>query len=496
MVLVSLYNTVNNLYHVKTDKYLGFLIAIISFASCNKKDAADVTPTLSVSSSEELFTATGGTSEVTVSSNIKWSISSSASWFTATASSTDGNGKISLNVQSNTSTSERSVVIAVTAGGISKEVKVRQLGSVNSDSIPADATGMSSNAVQLAAKIKLGWNIGNTLEAIGGETAWGNPKVTKALIDLVKANGFNAVRIPCSWNQYVTASGSTTLKTDWLNRVKEVVQYCVDNGMYAILNIHWDGGWLENNCTTAKQVEVNAKQKAFWKQIAITMRDFDEHLLFASANEPNVDDATQMSVLLSYHQTFINTVRSTGGHNSYRVLVVQGPSTDIEKTNNLMNTLPTDAVANRMMAEIHYYTPYQFCLMTKDETWGNMFYYWGAGNHSTTDLTRNPTWGEESDVDKYFAMMKTKFVDKGIPVVLGEYAAMRRTSLTGDALTLHLASRAYYLKYVTKQAKANGILPFYWDEGSNGDKGSGIFNRQNNTVFDQTALDALVQGAQ
>ena len=496
MVLVSLYNTVNNLYHVKTDKYLGFLIAIISFASCNKKDAADVTPTLSVSSSEELFTATGGTSEVTVSSNIKWSISSSASWFTATASSTDGNGKISLNVQSNTSTSERSVVIAVTAGGISKEVKVRQLGSVNSDSIPADATGMSSNAVQLAAKIKLGWNIGNTLEAIGGETAWGNPKVTKALIDLVKANGFNAVRIPCSWNQYVTASGSTTLKTDWLNRVKEVVQYCVDNGMYAILNIHWDGGWLENNCTTAKQVEVNAKQKAFWKQIAITMRDFDEHLLFASANEPNVDDATQMSVLLSYHQTFINTVRSTGGHNSYRVLVVQGPSTDIEKTNNLMNTLPTDAVANRMMAEIHYYTPYQFCLMTKDETWGNMFYYWGAGNHSTTDLTRNSTWGEESDVDKYFAMMKTKFVDKGIPVVLGEYAAMRRTSLTGDALTLHLASRAYYLKYVTKQAKANGILPFYWDEGSNGDKGSGIFNRQNNTVFDQTALDALVQGAQ
>ncbi len=98
-------------------------------------------------------------------------------------------------------------------------------------------------------------------------------------------------------------------------------------------------------------------------------------------------------------------------------------------------------------------------------------YYWGQGNHSTTDVTRNPTWGEEADVDKYFGMMKTKFVDKGIPVVLGEYAAMRRTSLTGDALTLHLASRAYYLKYVTRQAKLNGILPFYWDEGSTGDKG-------------------------
>jgi aryl-phospho-beta-D-glucosidase BglC (GH1 family) len=286
------------------------------------------------------------------------------------------------------------------------------------------------------------------------------------------------------------------LKTDWLARVKEVVQYCVDNDMYVILNIHWDGGWLENNVTTSKKDAVNAKQKAYWKQIAAYLRDYDEHLLFAGANEPNVEDATQMGVLLSYHQTFIDAVRSTGGRNAYRVLVVQGPSTDIEKTNNLMSTLPVDRVASRMMAEIHYYTPYQFCLMTKDESWGNMFYYWGQGNHSTTDLSRNPTWGEESDVDKYFGMMKTKFVDKGIPVVLGEYAAIRRTSLTGDALTLHLKSRAYYLKYVTSKARLNGLLPFYWDEGSMGDKGSGIFNRQNNTVFDQQALDALKQGMQ
>lgn len=478
----------------KAYRFAAFLIAILCFASCSKKETA--APELTVSSSEELFTGEGGTSEVTVTSNIQWSISNTAAWCTATASTTDGNGKIALNVQANSNSSERSVVIAVTAGSISRAIKVRQLGKANLDSIPADATGMSSNAVQLAAKIKLGWNIGNTLEAIGGETAWGNPKVTKALIDLVKNSGFNAVRIPCSWDQYVTTTGSTQLKTEWLNRVKEVVQYCVDNGMYAILNIHWDGGWLENNCTTAKKDAVNAKQKAFWKQIATTFRDYDEHLLFASANEPNVEDATQMNVLLSYHQTFINTVRSTGGRNSYRVLVIQGPSTDIEKTNNLMNTLPSDNIANRMMAEIHYYTPYNYCLMNKDESWGKMFYYWGAGYHSTTDLTRNPTYGEEADVNKYFGMMKTKFVDKGIPVVLGEYAAMRRTSLTGDALTLHLASRAYYLKYVTQRAKANGILPFFWDAGGLGDQGTGIFNRQTNTVFDQQALDALVQGMQ
>jgi endoglucanase len=127
---------------------------------------------------------------------------------------------------------------------------------------------MSSTAVQLAAKIKLGWNIGNTMEATGGETAWGNPKITKALIDAVKAKGFNAIRIPCSWNQYLENSATAKIKADWSNRVKEVVQYCVDNDMYVLVNIHWDGGWLENNITEAKKEENNAKQKAFWEQIA------------------------------------------------------------------------------------------------------------------------------------------------------------------------------------------------------------------------------------
>ena len=134
--------------------------------------------------------------------------------------------------------------------------------------------------------------------------------------------------------------------------------------------------------------------------------------------------------------------------------------------------------------------------MSEDASWGNMFYYWGKDYHSATDLSRNATWGEEDDLNKYFLMMKTKFVDNGIPVVLGEFAAIKRTSLTGDALTLHLASRAYFLKYVTQQAKANGILPFYWDAGGMGNNSSALFNRQNNTVYDQQALDALVEGAQ
>jgi endoglucanase len=467
------------------------------------QSSSDFLYALSADLGEITFENTGGPKSLKIITDApEWSIAGNMDWLEfSQVTGVNGSTTLTIAALGNASNSARMGVISISASNAATlEIPVTQKGSLypnyNTSPLAADATGMTSNAVELAAKINLGLNIGNTLEAIGGETAWGNPKITKDFIDLIKQNGFNAVRLPCSWNQYMENSSTAQLKTDWLNRVKEVVQYCIDSDMYVILNIHWDGGWLENNCTTEKQVQNNAKQKAFWEQIATQLRDFDEHVLFASANEPNVENATQMSVLKSYHQTFINAVRSTGGRNSYRVLVVQGPSTDIEKTNSLMSTLPTDQAINRLMVEIHYYTPYQFCLMGEDATWGKMFYYWGAGYHSTTDVTRNSNWGEESDLDGYFQLMKTKFVDQGIPVVLGEYAAIRRTTLTGNALTLHLASRAYYMKYVTQQALANGLLPFYWDAGGLGDKGSGIFNRQNNTVFDQQVLNAILEGAQ
>jgi endoglucanase len=465
--------------------------------------SSDFLYTLTADLSGVTFENTGGPKSLKITSDApEWSIVDNMDWLEfSQVTGVNGSTTLTVTAQENIGSSARTGVISVSASNAATlEIPVTQKGSLypnyNTSPIAADATGMTSNAVELAAKINLGLNIGNTLEAIGGETAWGNPKITKDFIDLIKQNGFNAVRLPCSWNQYMENSSTAQLKMDWLNRVKEVIQYCIDSDMYVLLNIHWDGGWLENNCTTEKQVQNNAKQKAFWEQIATHLRDFDERLLFASANEPNVENATQMSVLKSYHQTFINAVRSTGGRNSYRVLVVQGPSTDIEKTNSLMSSLPTDQVTNRLMVEVHYYTPYQFCLMTEDASWGKMFYYWGTGYHSATDVTRNSNWGEESDLNNYFQMMKTKFVDQGIPVVLGEYAAIRRTTLTGDALTLHLASRSYYMKYVTQQALAYGLLPFYWDAGGLGDKGSGIFNRQNNTVFDQQALNAILEGGQ
>jgi len=477
---------------------LNLVFAFLAFSGCEKEDLV----TVYVSTENIDFSENGGAADFSINTNAaSWEIKSNLPWIQLSKSTgTSGNSAIEVTALANPDNVLRTGNLTLTAGNAApKEIKISQKGqlypSYNSSPLPPDASGMTSSATELASKIKLGWNIGNSLEAIGSETAWGNPLITPELIQLVKQNGFNALRIPCSWNQYMENSSTAKIKKEWLDRVKEVVQYSVDEGMYVVLNIHWDGGWLENNVTPAKQSENNAKQKAFWEQIATHLRDFDEHLMFAGTNEPNVENATQMAVLQSYLQTFVDAVRSTGGRNSYRVLVIQGPYTDIEKTNNLMTSLPIDNIANRMMAEIHYYTPFQFSLMDADADWGNMFYYWGKGFHSLTDPTRNATWGEEATVDSMMRLMKTKFVDKGIPVILGEYAVGRRLTLTGENLQLHLASRAFFLKYVTKQALANGILPFYWDAGGTGNNGLGLFDRKTNTVFDQQALDALMEGS-
>ncbi|PKQ46632.1 cellulase family glycosylhydrolase [Confluentibacter flavum] len=473
-------------------KILLLLCVIVTSVSCSSSGEAGEDPTLMVSTTEVSFEPDGGTSDISLTTNGTWTVSNPATSWLQINNTSGGSGTATITITSGMNGSQltRTATITVTSSnGQVRRITVTQTGnlypSYNLNTIPADASGMSSNAVELAAKIKLGWNIGNTLEAIGGENAWGNPNITKEYVETIKNLGFNAVRLPCSWDQF---SNQTTAKIDqvWMDRVKEVVQYCVDNDMYVLLNIHWDGGWLEKNCTPAKKESVNAKQKAFWEQIATAMRDFDEHLMFASANEPEVHDAVEMEVLHSYHQTFVNTVRATGGRNSYRVLVIQGPGTNIERSDELMD-MPTDEIEGRMMAEVHYYTPSQFCILFEDVSWGNMAYYWGEGYHSEIEPERNATYGEEDAVDASMALAKTKFVDKGVPVILGEYGVYRRDNAqyVPQDLEAHNNSVDHWIRYVTKQAIANGLIPFWWDTG-------GAVDRANFTVKDQRTIDAII----
>ena len=160
-----------------------------------------------------------------------------------------------------------------------------------------------------------------------------------------------------------------------------------------------------------------------------------------------------------------------------------------------MTRMPTDNVPNRMMAEVHYYTPWNFCGMDKDETWGKMFFYWGAANHSSTDATRNATWGELAEMQRLFGLMKTQFSDKGIPIILGEFGAMRRNQIMGDNLTKHLASRAYFYECVAREGRKTGMVPFLWDTGIHENNNMGIFVRSTGAIADRQAYDALMKGA-
>jgi endoglucanase len=476
------------------------MVGVVTFSSC--KEGEDAAPILSVSVSEVSIPIEGITSEFTVICNDKWRISNSGSSWLQVSQVSGNSGTYTIEVSAglnNTSTTRTAILTINSDNGQSRRITYSQptyiFPSYNTAPIPPDATGMSSTAVELAAKMHLGINFGNTMES-PNEGDWQTSKLTESYIQFVKQTGFNAVRIPCSWvKNHLSDPAKAKIDPAWLDRVKEVVGWCVANDMYVVLNAHGDWGWLEDNVNKKMQDSVNAKQKAIWEQIATTLRDFDEHLIFAGANEPKADDAEQMSILNSYHQTFINAVRATGGRNSYRVLVVQGPHTDSYLTYDLMSTLPVDPVPNRLMVEVHDYTPATFTILTDgDVSWGNMVYYWGAGNHSTIEPDRNATYGEEDVILSEFKKMKEKFVDKGIPVVLGEYAAWRRTASTNSNflpkdLEMHNKSVQYWATYVTKQAKANGLLPFWWEIGF-------MLDRSNNVVKDQPMLDAIIAGYQ
>ncbi len=388
-----------------------------------------------------------------------------------------------FDVATNYSIGKRTGTITFTLGELTETVTVVQQGYEHSN------VGMGSDAKALAAMMYAGINIGNTMEVPGGETGWGNPRVSKAYIDGLKAMGFNAVRIPCAWDSHIINKTTNEIDSAWLNRVSEVVGYCRANNMYAIVNIHWDGGWLEESVINGYNSEVDAKQKALWTQIATKLNTYDEYLLFAGCNEPGQQaqdkvDASAIEAIIAYEQTFINAVRATGGNNATRCLIVQGPYTNIDRT-VVDYTVPTDKVSNRLMVEVHFYDPYQFSLMEEDADWGKVFWYWGAANH-VSGSDRNATWGEESYVKEQFRKMQANYVDKGIPVILGEYSVMRRT-IDGNQ-EAHDKSRSYWNEVVTCEAKNHGIVPFHWETGSE-------VNRNTGAVTDNYIIDGIMKGA-
>lgn len=345
-------------------------------------------------------------------------------------------------------------------------------------------------AFQTAANISMAINIGNTLEAIGGETAWGAAKINADYIRSIRESGFDAVRLPVAWYNH---SDKNTLKIDesWMNRVDEVVQLCIANGLYVFMNIHWDEGWMELNIDSYSP-DVDRIQRELWTQIADRFKDYDKHLVFCGANEAGQDTQASADALKAYMQTFIDVVRASGSNNANRVLVVQSPGTDIDRAvKYCAGNLPKDKVADRMMLEVHCYDPSDFTIMQNDGEWGansKVRYFWGQDYHTGTD--RDCTWGEENHIDTQMQKLKANFVDKGIPVIIGEFGCGRRRSFVASIdEDRHRASRCYYHSYIVKSAKTNGAVPFLWDTPNE------MFNRQTGAVIDPDNLAAIQQGA-
>ena len=295
-----------------------------------------------------------------------------------------------------------------------------------------------------------GFNLGNSLEAI-----WGYAYPSQAVYTSAANAGFNAVRIPCAWASNADTSG--TIDPAYIAKVKQAVDYAVGAGMYAVINVHWDGGWFDSNIGTSVDPTLDAKYRKIWSQIATAFAGYDNHLLFAAANEPVIDSPTKMTTLMSYYQSFVNTVRAAGGNNPNRwlMLPIQGDASWI-------TALPADSTPGRLGVEFHNYTPSLFTIIHDDQSWGNAIYYWGQSYHYSGDPSRSATWGEEGYNDAFYQRLTDQFVNKGVPVIIGEYHAADTPGLTAAKQTWNSASVLYWNKYLSESARAHGLSPFYW----------------------------------
>lgn len=351
----------------------------------------------------------------------------------------------------------------------------------------ASAFAALPKAADLAGKMGFGFNIGNSLEVPSNPTAWGNPFPTQELLDSIKAVGFSTVRIPCAWDSHAP---NGVITETWLDSVKTVVDFAIKNDLYVVLNIHHEGedGWFQTHIGETVEAAVDTKMKNYWTQIANKFKDYDEHLLFAGANEPgsNLGDndwnAAHAQTLMHYYQTFIDAVRATGGNNETRTLIIQGTNTDIDKsvTHIKPNMLPTDKQTGYMMFEVHYYSPYQYTIMPSEQDWGapggekilTQYFY---GDYQSADAKRNAgynAWTNSVDatvstgayVDNQFQKIAQAY---GIPVLIGEFGAnIRYPELSGEELQKHIEGRIQWHRDVAKAAKKNGVIPVIWDMGN------------------------------
>lgn len=338
---------------------------------------------------------------------------------------------------------------------------------------------------QIVKDMGIGINLGNTFEACGTwisksapsnyEVAWGSPIITQAMIQGYADAGFGVLRVPVAWSNMM--QDNYTIHPDYLARVKEVVQWALDAKLYVILNIHYDSGWWTDFAVAEKKEQCMTKYTRIWEQLCEAFGEADYHLMFESLNEEGCWDslwnryggntngkAEAFGLLNEINQKFVDIVRGSGANNKKRHLLIAGYATDIDMTCDAEFKMPNDP-ENRCAVSVHYYTPATFCILEEDANWGKMQTNWG----SPTDLATL-----RSNMDK----MKTNFVDKGIPVIIGEYGVTKKER-TDEVIRLFLSS-------VCSAACERDMCPVLWDTTGN------FYDRSNAKMYDPELIAQLL----
>lgn len=318
------------------------------------------------------------------------------------------------------------------------------------------------SSMDLVADMKIGWNLGNTLDSRGGmgimaEMAWGNPRTKEEMIDKLLDAGFNVIRIPVTWDGHFGVGPEYKIHDIWLERVKEVVDYAYNKGAYVILNTHHEEWYVpdeEHKLAGGKQLE------ALWQQIATYFKDYDEHLIFEGLNEPRLrntakewsGDATASQVINYWEQIFVDTVRATGGNNELRHLMITGYAASSSGSNLEKIVLPED---DKLIVSVHAYIPYNFALNAK-----------GTGKWDATKDTR--------EIDNLMKTLDELFISKGVPAIIGEFGAVNKDNAE---------DRIAWARYYLSKAKEIGVPCIWWD--NNAFNGSG----ENLGLFDRRKLE-------
>lgn len=356
--------------------------------------------------------------------------------------------------------------------------------ATGADGKPEAGVMRDITTMELVKEMGLGINLGNTFEACGDwisptsvssyEKAWGSPIITEKMIAGYKECGFGVLRVPVAWSNMMAED--YTINPDYLARVTEVVDWALESDLYVILNIHWDNGWWEGFAKDEEYDECMKKYTRIWEQLTEAYKDYGDKLMFESLNEEGGwesiwnrysnqgDKEKSYGILNTINQKFVDIVRESGGNNAERHLLIAGYNTDFDLTCDPLYKMPEDPM-NRCAVSVHYYTPSTFAILEKDADWGKA----------------RTTWGTDEDyaqLEKYMKMMKENFVDKGIPVIVGEFGTSTKNK-EQDMINLYLTS-------VCSEAYKNGLCPVLWDITNV------FYNRTTCQFRNQELLDGLM----